>query len=383
MQIQDSQTMFQHIENGGSIRLGMRGKLETESAAGRFFQKIGDAIASLTSSGRAAIERRNAHLDAVMARMLRQETLVNPTQNEIFSPLTPTQRNAFIMRLAVARAAREFPPESRVAARNLGLNLLRLQGLPEQGDPAETRDKALAVMSKIQTDEVVYNALHCGYARNDTQLQPMLSEVGADLRETFMSQKDRNIKENGMHPSYLMDALRGSVRSINGQKPDMANLEGKFKALIPDPKFRGFLSMMASQAGLNGALSVQLMRSDRIKDNPLTPDPDDMQDKGLMIVTPHHQYDIRVEDGQARVRLEFDALIKPDFSTVANLFQITGAPGREIANEPIGGGRYTLELVVDLKQNMEGRDIPEFTLKNASRKPIPVPPPVLIPPPEG
>jgi hypothetical protein len=382
MQIQDSQSMIQHIGNGGSLMLDKQGQLETQSAVGRFFQKIGDVFRSITSSGRAAIETRNANLNTAMANMLRRDTLVNPAQGEIFSPMTKTQRNALVMRFTVARAARDFPPEARAAAQTLGLELLRLQGLPEHGNPAETHGKALEVMNKIRDNEMVCKVLRCcDYARTHEELRPQLGEMSDHMRDSFRRDKDSLIKPNGMHPSYLLDAVRHSVRTINGQPPNYADFENDFLKLIPDPKFSGFLSMIASQAGLEAALSLQLLQSGKTPDNPDMPSLAEMVDKGILMEFPEHRYDITVDGDKARVRLEIDAIFMARMDDVTRVLGIDSHASPSNDNRPLGGGRYTFEMVVDLKQDMEGKDVPDFELVNASREPITIRPAVSIPPP--
>lgn len=360
MRIQSSQEMFQQIESGGNLKLNRQGQLETQSAAGRFFQKIGDAFRSLSASGRTVIEARNATLHAAMADMVRRDTLVNPAQADIPHPMTEqTQRNAFAMRLSVARAASQFPAESRAAARNLTLAVLRSKGMPEQGDPAGISQEAVATMRRIQADPVLRDGLRCEYSRTQAQLRPLLDEMRQDLRAEFLRQKDRLISADGMHESYVKDATRGSVRSINGRAPNAADFEGEFRRLIPDTKIRGFLSMMASQAGFEGALWKQLTMPGIAKDTPHFPGYPEMAAKGLILEMAHHKYDIHVEDGRACIRLEVDAVVS------GALFE-----GQAIGAGALGGGRYTVDLVVDLTQDMTGKDVPDFTLGNASRIPV-------------
>lgn len=362
MRIESGQQMFQHIENGGNLKLNREGQLETQSAAGRFFQKIGDAFRSLTASGRAAIETRNARLHEAMADMVRRDALVNPAQTEIPNPMTDrAQRSEFAMRLELAQGLSKLPKESRAAARNLALHVLHSKGMPENGDPASVGGETRAIMRHIEQHPGLRDGLRCDYARTNAQLQPLLREMTADLRAEYAHQKARHINEDGMHDSYVKDAKRGSVRSINGHAPDAADFEGEFKALIPDEKMRGFLSMMASQAGVEGSLAKQLMMPDLAKDNPDFPGFQEMVQNGLLLEFPHHKYDISVEGGQARIRLEMDAVVK------GHQFD-----GELVAEKPVslGGGRYSLEMVVDLNQDMTGKDIPDFTLVNASREPL-------------
>ena len=356
MRIESSQEMFKHVESGGTLSLDSQGGLETQSSAGKFFQKIGDAFRSLTESGRASIATRNEKLYAAMANLVRQESLVNPSQTELPNPMTEqSQRNACIMRLNVAQAALQLPEGARGAARNLAMAEMRDKGLLEQGNPATIRREAQAIMQRIQADPVVLNVLQFGYSRSHAELQPQLDEMTRDMRETFMTQMDHTIGPDGVHSSYPKDAARGSVRSINGHAPDTADFSGELVRLIPDPKMRAFLSMVASQAGFEGSLCEQLQRDGRTKDNASFPGYADMIDKYLMIDLSHHKYDITIEGNEARIRLEQDAVL----SSMSFL-------------EPLSRARYDMELVVDLSQDMTGKDVPDFALVNASRTPLPL-----------
>ena len=361
MRIESSQGMLNHIDGGGNLTLDSQGQLETQSSAGKFFQKIGDAFRSLTESGRAAIAARNENLYAAMADMMRQDRLVNPSETEIPNPMTTqAERNACAMRLSVAHAALQLPEESRAAARNFALAEMHVKNPQGQGDPNVIQREAQAIMQRIQANPVLRDGMRCDYSRTDAQLQPLLAEMDQDSRADFMRQKDRLIDADGMHESYVKDARRGSIRSINGHDPDSTDFAGEFAALIPDPKIRGFCSMMASQAGLEGALCKQLMMPGRARDNALLPSAQDMMQKNLLITFPHHKYDISVEGAEARIRIEMDAVVSGRFCR----------PGPRDIISPLGGGRYAFEMVVDLSQDMTDKDIPDFALVNASRTPV-------------
>lgn len=154
MRIESSQQMFQHIENGGNLKLNKEGQLESQSAVGRFFQKIGDAFRSLTASGRAAIETRNARLHEAMADMVRRDALVNPAQANIQSPMTErAQHNEFAMRLGLAQGLSKLPKEARAAARNLALHVLHSKGMPGQEIPrpsAARRSPSCGTLNKLR-----------------------------------------------------------------------------------------------------------------------------------------------------------------------------------------------------------------------------------------
>jgi hypothetical protein len=377
MQIQNSQSMIQHLESGGNFTLDKQGQLETQNAAGRFFQKIGDAFRSITSSGRAAIETRNAHLNTAMANMLRDNTLVNPARNEIPHSAAPSRADSFAARFGMTLGLLKFPRELRSAARNLGQQLLRLPGVLKQGGSAETRDKVLEVMDKIRNDPVVFNSLYCDYARTHDQLRPMLSEIGENMCETYLAQKDSHVNQDGIHSTYFPDASRG-LRSINGQKPETASDEAmtdQLKELFPDAKIRSFISKAVTQVGLEFSLTMQYVTPGKTWDDPHMPADMDMRNKGMELNYAHrHSYDIDVKDGKASVKLEMDAMVKPD-NTLQHLAVALGinydGAAPNVRGQPIGGGRYTIEMEVDLGQDMTNRETPEFTLKG-SRVPLPV-----------
>ena len=137
MRIESSQQMFQHIENGGNLKLNGEGRLETQSAAGRFFQKIGDAFRSLSASGRAAIETRTARLHEAMADMVRRDALVNPAQTDIPNPVADPvyNRQAIIEKIDEAeqqRAAVVVFPELCITGYTCG-DLFLMEPLLEIG----------------------------------------------------------------------------------------------------------------------------------------------------------------------------------------------------------------------------------------------------------
>lgn len=364
MRIESSQQMFQHIETGGRLKLDGEGRLETQGAAGHFFQKIADAFRSLSASGRAALETRNTALRDAMTEMVRREAVINPAQADIPVPQTPqARRNTFIMNLALAEGSSRLPQEARDAARTLARAMLHAQGMPEQGSPASVSRATRGILTHLEQNTVLRDGLRCNYARDHAQLAPLLNEMTEDIRKEYLKQKDHTISPEGIHNSYRKDAVRGSIRSINGKAPNAADFEGEFQALIPDVRIRGFLSMMASQAGLEGSLSNQLLLPGKAKDHPDFPGCMEMVRQGLLLEFPKHHYDISVENGTAHLRLEMDAMLKTQ--------NIAGIP---LSDHPIslGGGRYTLEMTVDLNQDMTGKEIPDFTLVNTSRVPLPV-----------
>ena len=208
MRIESGQQMFQHIENGGNLKLNSEGQLETQSAAGRFFQKIGDAFRSLSASGRAEIETRNTRLHEAMADMVRRDALVNPAQAEIQRPpITQIERNRMCASLAMAGELAKLPPESRAAARALVLHQLREHGVLNH-NAATVRANIQQFMQRINSDPVLSNGLKCAFSLSSARLQPMMNEVAEDTRAEFRKPTQQAHIENGIHASYPKDAQR-------------------------------------------------------------------------------------------------------------------------------------------------------------------------------
>ena len=348
MRIESGQQMFQHIENGGNLKLNSEGQLETQSAAGRFFQKIGDAFRSLSASGRAAIETRNTRLHEAMADMVRRDALVNPAQAEIQRPpITQIERNRMCASLAMAGELAKLPPESRAAARALVLHQLREHGVLNH-NAATVRANIQQFMQRIYSDPVLSNGLKCAFSLSSARLQPMMNEVAEDTRAEFRKPTQQAHIENGIHASYPKDAQRDSVRSINGQPVNKDDLAGQLKALVPDEKMSSFISFAASQAGIEGSLYKHLAMPGGTKPNPDSPNLAEIQAKGLHLGTPYHKYELNIQNGKATIRLDMDVALQP-----------LGTPND---GHGVGGSRYAVTMEIDLNQDMTGKDMPDFTL---------------------
>ena len=176
MRIDSSQQMFRHIENGGNLKLNSDGQLETQSAAGHFFQKIGDAFRSLSAGGRASIETRNARLHEAMADMVRRDALVNPAQANIPQPpISQLQRSRMCANLAMAGELTKLPPETRAATRALVLYQLEKHDVLNR-DAGTIRANIPQFMQIITGDPVLSSAMKCSYSRTREQLQPMMND---------------------------------------------------------------------------------------------------------------------------------------------------------------------------------------------------------------
>ena len=76
MHIESLDQMRRHLEAGGFLTLDGQGRLETQGAVARFFQKIGDAFRSLSASGRAAMAERDAAVSRAVDEIAKADVLL-------------------------------------------------------------------------------------------------------------------------------------------------------------------------------------------------------------------------------------------------------------------------------------------------------------------
>lgn len=72
-----------HLAAGGSVTVDRQGHLKAQSSSQRILQKIADAFRSLSASGRAAIEARNAAVSRAMDEMIRNDRFINAARTSL------------------------------------------------------------------------------------------------------------------------------------------------------------------------------------------------------------------------------------------------------------------------------------------------------------
>ena len=72
-----------HLAAGGSVTVDRQGHLKAQSSSQRILQKIADAFRSLSASGRAAIEARNAAVSRAMDEMIRNDRFINAASTSL------------------------------------------------------------------------------------------------------------------------------------------------------------------------------------------------------------------------------------------------------------------------------------------------------------
>ncbi|HJD96886.1 hypothetical protein [Mailhella massiliensis] len=215
MRIDTSAQLQQQQAAGAHFALDNRGRLETQGAVRHFFQKIADIFRSLSSSGRAAIEARNAAVSAAMDRILRQGGLPNVANTDI--PRTcarPSAQKADFLKesycLAESAVGRAFPgldhEKKQFMAMSVNDHFRNMPDLEARFDGAESLGRAMEE-----------------YARG---LEGRPSAQKADLRkESF------RIAEGAVgraFPGLDNEKKQVMIMSVNDHFRNMPDLEARF-----------------------------------------------------------------------------------------------------------------------------------------------------------
>ena len=274
------------ITDISQLKLGADNQLQQRSGIGAFFLKIGDAFRNLSQAGRAAIAQRNdSILNAMRAAVDNAREVVRAEDKPIAERLS-----SVFQRLQTANA-------NRAALSGLETAITRLQtqasavkhGLA--GDPRFTAMPSLSqqllcsALNSIDAGREPDKASAKERIKNDFfgvrpagyNIAEGLRQFGEGLVDGFLNPKQqKEVHENGIHKSFILDTRRHSVSSFNGRavptvddpaitgtnqderKDNLAALCVRELRTIVGEEHQNlmpFISMMASQAGLDSALT--------------------------------------------------------------------------------------------------------------------------------
>ena len=255
---------FVGITNVDRFTISDDNTLGKRNAVSAFFHRIGDAFRRLSQSGRAAIAERN---DRILAAM---EKAVNEARAHE-QPEIRTIGERLITATANLRYAASRSTSAVLADR---LNQLRadrgFQRLPEISQRALVEGfRKLAENLPFAEWQRSMDMLKADF------LQPAAERIDPDGPERFKTQmkeeflrpeQQLEVREDGMHISFVKDASRRSIDAFNGQ-PIPADVQGakaltayseqRLRELVGDEheRYLPFISMMASQAGITSAPS--------------------------------------------------------------------------------------------------------------------------------
>lgn len=375
-----------YLENGGYVQLNSQGGLETQSGISHFFQKIGDAFRGLSTSGRRELAARNARLQDAMASMLRQPGAL-PNLGETRLASTSVEggaEKAILLRMAVDRMVRGDDPDVPVgtgipAGDQKGVQEAVLKYLdyypPADRSLSGMRAKAGRFLTDILTKPGMLKACKTSFTVDPGRASAIHAALQKSITDEYLREKDHTIDRDGFHDSYLLDAVRGDVTSINGQPlrgaplrpdtrylnlkdpqhapfpPHVQGLMEQMADLVPDREIRGFVSMLASQAGIEGALSMHLVAGVPPADDGVAT-MSDLGPNGMIMQFPEHEYCLNVgNDGVLHITCNLTA------ENIMTQNVKAGAPPMGLARNA-----YEVSVNIDLNQDMTGKDVPDFTV---------------------
>ena len=274
------------ITDISQLKVGADNQLQQRSAIGTFFLKIGDAFRNLSQAGRASIAQRN---DSILNAMRAAVDNARETVRAEDRPMAQRLSSVF-QRLQTANANRAVLSGLETAITRLQTQASAVKhGLA--GDPRFTAMPSLSqqllcsALNSIDAGREPDKASAKERIKNDFfgvrpagyNIAEGLRQFGEGLVDGFLNPKQqKEVHENGIHKSFILDTRRHSVSSFNGRavptvddpaipgtnqderKDNLAALCVRELRTIVGEEHQNlmpFISMMASQAGLDSALT--------------------------------------------------------------------------------------------------------------------------------
>ena len=364
------------ITDISQLKVGTDNQLQQRSGIGTFFLKIGDAFRSLSQAGRASIAQRNDSIlnamrtavdnaretvraeDKPMAerlssvfQRLQTASTNRATLSGLETAITRLQTQAAAIKYGLAGNPR-FTAMSPHAQRGLCYALDSISAANKPGKEA--------AMEQVKND-------FFGIRPETFNLEAGLQAFGDELVEDFLRPiQQAKVKDNSIHESFILDTRRRSIDSFNGvpvpQITDEASkdviagycvqqLDAMLGAEHQDLK--PFISMIASQAGLDSAQSFLPMRTGlsdpanmHLMDANIVPDPSNT----------HHHTSITREGDTLHIVSSFDQGFK----------MYDSLEGPTVLHCK-GSVTMSIDLSAEPRREMvDGKEvlIPQFTLNN-------------------
>jgi hypothetical protein len=263
--------MVRGLNNLSSLKLDDQGNIHKRGKIGTFFQKLGDAFRGISANGKQLIAQRNNNLRAAISGRLNQlfpetrqgvgaagaEGLRNPAVINTYKSLQAIDktlartfadpplpaavrgklRGAIAHQMDVASQTENINPPLMQSPARMQAKLTQML----QNTCFQDMKKVLAQPAKIQ--------------ENNAALRTRLTD---DFKTEFAkeAQQAEINPDTAVHASFVKDITRNPV-TINGVRyntadPGVENLTQN----IPNDRARSLVSMLASQAGGVGALSL-------------------------------------------------------------------------------------------------------------------------------
>ncbi|WP_446424441.1 hypothetical protein [Mailhella sp.] len=275
-----------NITSLDQLKVGADNQLQHRSGIGSFFLKIGDAFRRLSQSGRAAIAQRNdrilnamrAAVDSARATVQAEDRPVADRLTSVFQRLQAASANTSNAALSGLQSSIVRLQTQAAAVKHGVAADPRFTALPERSqkallhaldtvDSGREPDKA-AAKERLKND-------FFGVRSAEYDIAEGARAFSNDLVADFLKpEQQRKVSPDGIHESFFLDARRHSIDTINGvraprlsdphltgtddQKRDAIakHCERELRTMLGEThaNILPFVSMMASQAGLDSAM---------------------------------------------------------------------------------------------------------------------------------
>ena len=268
---------MQNLQNLASItsldqlKVGADNQLQQRSGIGTFFRKIGDAFLNLSQAGRASITQRNERIVQAMQLAVNNAALSvtandRPMAQRLSSVLGRIQTAAANMNNdtldGLKRAIDDLQFKTTALKYGLPLNPAfdRLSVPAQKGlcYALNTIARNSYIPDKQAAMEQVKQSFFTAHPA-EYDIDEGMRIFGESQIEGFLRPSQQRLIKNGIHDSFIKDANRHCIHSLNGADlPGGLTAEDYTNALrnaIPAQhhRFLPFISMMASQAGVESA----------------------------------------------------------------------------------------------------------------------------------
>ena len=238
------------------LKLDGEGQLEKRNIFEALGHKIADAFRSLSSAGRTAIAARNGELLSAMQKAVDEskhhmEADVRTASAKLATTLDKLQSH--INKGAhFAHIKGELTNDPRFKAMPERSQRALIDGLNTIHTGKGSDSQKLDAMERLKND-------FFGIKPSNYDMEKALGQFSTDLVDFFLtSEQQKYIDDSGLHASFFKDAARGMF-SIGDTTPQKGLPHQVYANTLMDwlPKqhhhFLPFISMMASQAGINSA----------------------------------------------------------------------------------------------------------------------------------
>ena len=265
-------SQLEGLQSLSDLKVTDKGQLAPRSALGRAAHAVADAFRSLSESGRASIQRNS---DAIIQKM--SELVVQEAQQE-HTELSSIKDTFSKLYLDSLRAEVRMRPEFKELSPKM--QAVCLSGMKECSAMMHSREDAFPRDTwRGNLNKVLHFV--SGTSPEGFSIDAVKEKFETDIKPLFASEQTQKSVVDGIHSKFFADALRGELKSVDGQSINIAalreamensgmkpeeiteSLQGWLRDVVENvtksnPKALPFVSMMLGQQGMTSMPSLVL-----------------------------------------------------------------------------------------------------------------------------